>query len=233
MRVPEHGGELLVEFAQRRRLRAKTAFLENDVALRVELSEDRVEQTVRLHPRPQLELVLGQAHEVHGPVLVGRRVQEFAPVFRVDLVHLILDDVLALLQNQRIELRLELLVPRGLGRRVVHARDLAATEPVAHLRHLVAHVVSHLLLLVDELQVEGDVLGADDVGALEHHVLKEVRDAGDARPFVRRADASHPAGGDGRRIVPLVEQPLHSVRQSPLFDFDPRLLRGGDEGGEG
>ena len=59
MRLPEERVEGLVELAERRRLRAQAALLEDHVALGVELAEDGVQQAVRLQPRPQLERFFG------------------------------------------------------------------------------------------------------------------------------------------------------------------------------
>jgi hypothetical protein len=194
------------------------------VALAVELAEDRVRQAVGLEPGPQLEAVLRQAHEVAGQVLVRERVERLAAVARVDLVQLLLHDRRALLLDERVEAPLQLPVALGPVLGPQQVVDLAAPEPRAHHVHLGAHLLAQLFLLGDQAQVGGDVLRADDARALEHHVLEEVREPGDAGALVRRADVRHPAGGDRGRVVMLVEQETHAVRQLQLLDVDLRLL---------
>src|SRR5262249_57471315 len=91
-----------------------------------------------------------------------------------------------------------------------------------------------LHLLVDELEVGLDVLGPDHAGALEHHVLEEVADPGDALALVRRSHAGHPARGDRGRLVAFEEQEAHAVAEGCDPHLDPRLAsrerrRGGGE----
>ena len=120
----------------------------------------------------------------------------------------------------------------GPALRALEVPDLAAAQLLAHHRHLRAHRLAELLLLLDQLDVLRVVLRADRLRALEHHVLEEVADAGDAGPLVHRADVGGPAGGDRGRVVLLVEQEAHAVREGDLADLDLRVLGGRGARGE-
>ena len=50
------------------------------------------------------------------------------------------------------------------------------------------------------------IAGADGVGALEHHVFKEVTDASDSRALIDRAHLGQPASRDGVRLVMARDQ---------------------------
>jgi hypothetical protein len=97
--------------------------------------------------------------------------------------------------------------------------DLAPPQPLPQQAHLGAHGLAQLLLLGDQPEIGGEVLGPQDVGALEHHVFEEVGEAGDAGPFVDRAQVSHPAGGDGGGVVALHQESPHAVGQGVLPDL--------------
>src|ERR1017187_10348170 len=64
------------------------------------------------------------------------------------------------------------------------------------------------------------VLSADGGRPLEHHVLEEVRNAGDAEAFVGASDVRHPAARDGRFIVPFDQQKPHPIAELLLDDGD-------------
>ena len=145
VRLPEERLEALFELSERGRFRAHAALLEDDVALRVELAEDRVEEAVRLHPHPELELVRRHRDEVTGHVFVGERVHPGASGGRVDPVELVLDQDLPLFPDQLVELLLELSIVRGLVLRLQEVVDLAAPVRGAHLRLLLAHFFAEKL----------------------------------------------------------------------------------------
>ncbi len=102
--------------------------------------------------------------------------------------------------------------------------DFPAPVGGAHQGLFVANLSAHLFLLGDDFEVLFKILGANRRGPLEHHVLEQVRDAGDARPFVGAADVRDPAAGDGRVVVPLDHQDPEAVGQRTLQDLD--LLSG-------
>ena len=218
VRLPKQRLERFLEFAQRRRLGAHAALLEHHVALGVKLPEHRPQQPLRLHPRPKLELVRRHGDEVAGHVVGGEGVHAGGAGGGVDAVELVLDEHLALRGDQLVELGLEFAVALGLVFRLGQVVDLAAPEGQAHLGLLPAHGVAHHFLLLDDLGVALGIARADGRRALEHHVLEEVRDTGDAGPLVHAADARHPAAGDGRRVVPLDHEQLHAVGERALLD---------------
>ena len=109
---PEHRVELLLELAQRRRIRPHPPLLEHHVALGIELAEDRVQDAVRLHPHPQLQLVGRHGDEVGGHVLGREGVHARAARPAVDPVELVLDQDVALLGNELVELLFQLAIAR-------------------------------------------------------------------------------------------------------------------------
>ena len=130
------------------------------------------------------------------------------PAAAVDAVELVLDQDLALLGDQLVELLLQFAVARRLVLRLEQVVDFAAAIRRAHLPLLLAHLVADAFLLGDDFEVLLVILRADGRRALEHHVLEEVRDAGHAEPSrssCRRAPpsrrrrsvrrAARPAGG--------------------------------------
>ena len=72
--------------------------------------------------------------------------------------------------------------------------------------------------LGDDVEVLADVRGADGVRALEHHVLEEMRDSGDAGTFVDRPHSSDPPGRDIRIAGTGYQQDLESVLELVLDD---------------
>ena len=230
--MPEDRVERLVELSGRGRLDAQPALLVDDVPLGVELAEDGVLQPVGLHPEPELELVLRDGDEVGRQVVRREGVHPGGAVLRVDPVELVLDEEVALLLDEHVELRLELLVAGRLVLRLRDVVDLAAAPGRAHLRLLGPHLVAQLLLLGDDLEVPLRVLRAERRRPLEHHVLEEVADAGDADALVDAADLRDPAGGDRRLVGALDEEELHPVREDVLLGLD-FLGRGGASEEEG
>src|SRR5262249_56060354 len=55
-------------------------------------------------------------------------------------------------------------------------------------------------------------------GAVEHHVLEQMRDAGGAAVLVARACAEEDVGGDHRRRVILVHEDAQAIRQRECLD---------------
>ena len=192
MRLPEHGVELLVELARRRRLGAQPALFVDDVTLGVELPEDRIEQPVGLHPEPELQLVRRNAVQVDGDV--GRRegVEERLAFGRVDLVVLVLDHDLALLFDELGELGFELDQLLGPSVSSVRVFDLATASAFTLFAIEGADLLLQRFLLVDDLEIALDVRRADRRRSLEHHVLEEMRHAGDSGALVGGADLRDP-----------------------------------------
>ena len=228
MRFPKQRLERLGEFAQRRGLGAHPALLVHHVALGVELAEHRPQNPLRLHPHPQLEFVRRHGDVIGGHVRAGEGVHPRAAGGRVNAVELILHQDFAMLDDQFVELFFQLLPARRLGFDLGQVLDFPAPPHRAHLRLLGAHQVADAFLLGHDLEILFVILRADGGRALEHHVLEQMRDAGDARPLVARADARDPATRDGRFIRPLDHEQTHAVGQRAL---DHRDLLGAERTG--
>ena len=196
------------------------------VALRVELAEDRVQQPVRLHPEPQLELVGGDVDEVDREVVARAGVHAGRALPGVDAAEVLLDQQLALPCEQRVELGEQLLVAGRPFSGVLRIVDRAQPVPFDQQRLLDADLLLERVELGDDLQVLLDVGRADRVRPLEHHVLEEMRNAGDAGPLVHRADPGDPSGGHVRIPRPGHEQERHPVVELVLDDAH-LLSRGG------
>ena len=78
----------------------KPPFFQNDVALPIELTEDRVGHPVALQVGPQLQLVRRKPDHVVGAVLARPGVETYPPVASVELRELVLDHVAGLLRLQ-------------------------------------------------------------------------------------------------------------------------------------
>src|SRR6185437_17047762 len=63
------------------------------------------------------------------------------------------------------------------------------------------------------------------LGALEHHVLEEVREAGAPSTLVQRADVIPEIDGDERQTMVLVRDDSEAVRQRVLLIPDLRQLQ--------
>ena len=111
----------------------------------------------------------------------------------------------------------------GLVLRLEQVVDFTVAIRRAHLALLLAHLIADAFLGGNDLQVFLVILGADGGRSLEHHVLEEVSDAGDAQAFIRAAGMRHPPARDGRLVVPLDQQQPHAVGQGFL---DHRHLLG-------
>ena len=94
----------------------------------------------------------------------------------------------------------------------------------AHLPLLPAHFIADAFLRGNNLQVFLVILGADVRRPFEHHVLEQVRDTGDAQPFVGAPDVRDPAARNAWLIMTLHQQEPHPVREM-LLDY--RNLLGG------
>ena len=87
--------------------------------------------------------------------------------------------------------------------RILQIGDLAPAPHRTHPAFLRPHRVPHLFLRGNDLQILLVILRANRRGALEHHVLKQMRHTRDTRSFVHAAHARHPAAGNTRRIIAL------------------------------
>jgi len=219
--LPEDGVELLLVDAGGGALGAEAALLVDDVALGVELAEDRVVEAVGLHPGPELELVGGDVDEVEGEVAGREGVHARSALGGVDLVELVVDDDGLVLLHQAVEFGAELLHLGGVVEGVPGVVDLAGGEAAVLLGEVeVEQLLADPALGVAELGILLGVVGPDGVGALEHHVLKEVADAGDARALVDRADLGDPAGGDDVGLIGAGdEEELHPVVEGEGLDL--------------
>ncbi len=64
------------------------------------------------------------------------------------------------------------------------------------------------------------LLGADVLGAFEHHVLEKVSEAGASGALVGRTDVIPQVDGDERQAVILGQNDLKTVLQRVLFVLD-------------
>ena len=228
---PHHGFIDLVELAQRRGLGAHPAFLEDDIALGVELAKDGAQETLGLHPHPKLELVRRHGDEVAREVSGGEGVHARGAAGGIDAIELVLHENLALRLDELLEFLLQLAIARRLALGLLHVLDVTPTPRGAHEHFLLADLIAELLLRVDDLEVLLVILGAERGRALEHHVLEEMRDARDAGPLVRAADMRDPSASNGRVIVPLDHEDAKTIGQRFLDDVHLLRRRDGDESG--
>ncbi len=109
--------------------------------------------------------------------------------------------------------------------------DEADAKLFGELRFLLADLCLELIEPGDDLKVSLDVFGSEGVRALEHHVFKQVRDAGDARALIDGADPGDPTAGDVRITLARDQQQSHAVVEDMLLYLD--LLRRQEKRREG
>ena len=218
VRFPKKRLERLLKFTQRGGLGAHAALFEHNIALGIKFAEHRSQQAFRLHPRPKLKLVRRHSDEIAGHVVGGEGVHAGRAGGGVNAVELVFDEHFAMRVDQFLELDLEFAITLGFVFRLGQVIDFAPPQGQTHFTLLQAHGIAHLLLLFDDLGVALGIARANGRRTLEHHVLEEVRDAGDARPLVHAADARHPAAGDGGRAVSLDHQQFHAVGEGAFLD---------------
>ena len=139
---------------------------------------------------------------------------------RVDAVDLGADQELLLTREQLVKLLQERRVSGGTQVGIVGIVDLAQPMRVEQCLLLFAELGLDVVQLLDDPQIGFDVRRADDVGALEHHVLEQVCHAGDAGPLVDGADFRDPAGGDVRVAASWHHQQRHAVLERVLLRVD-------------
>ena len=117
----------------------------------------------------------------------------------------------------------------AVGLHVQHQLERAGGEPVGvdgvvfgGVGVVVAAVFLHFVV---------ELAGAVFLGAVEHHVFEEVRDAGDAGAFVAGADFEEEIHGDVGYVVILLDEDFHSVGEGVGFDVGG-LGRGDGRGDE-
>jgi len=231
--VPDHGGEGFLELPGGGGVHPQAALLQHHVALAVEFPEHGVLEPVRLQPGPELQLVGGHVDVVEGPVLGGIGVHAGGAEPLVDLVQLVLDDQGALLLHLAVQGVQQLLVSRRAGLGIVQVADLAAAQSFAKQVQFGAEARDGLVLEGVELGIALGVARADDLGALEHHVLEEVGDPRDAGALVGRTDPGHPAAGDAGLVVALHHEDAQAVGEGVGGDGQVlgRERREGQQGG--
>ena len=84
----------------------------HDVPFGVELPEHRIQEPVRLHPEPQLELIGRDIDEVNREVVAGARVHPRRTLPRIHAAEVLLDQELLLTLEKPVELLEELEVSR-------------------------------------------------------------------------------------------------------------------------
>jgi len=224
--IPEEGVELFSELADGGRFGAHPPLFENDVAFGVELAEDRPEEALAFHPHPQLELVGRDSDEVGRHVLRGEGVHARGTGSGVHAVELVLHQHLALSIDEFLELSLEFAVTGALGFRAGDVGDIPSAQRGPELGLLETDFVTQALLLLHDLAVLDGIFGAQGRGALEHHVFKEMGDAGHPRLFIRGPHVGHPTARDARFSGTLHHQQLHAIGEGLLVDWNLLPLSG-------
>ena len=231
MRFPEHRVERLVQQPERRRIRPHPALLEHHVALGIKFAAHRIQQAVGLQPHPEFDLVRRHVAEINRHILGRERVHAGRAVGGIHFVEFVLHLHRALSGDEVVELLFQFAPARCLVLRLLPVVNLTAPPGRAELDLLGAHFFTHLLLCIDDLQILRVILRADGLGALEHHVLEQMRDARAAGLLIRAADVRHPAAGDGRLVMPLDEEEVEAVGKG-LF-HDGNFLRAHRQGERG
>ena len=81
--------ECLIELALRAGLGSLPFLFHNHIPFRVELTENRIHQAVRLDACPKLNLIGGQVNVVTGDILPGGRIHTGGAVFSIKTVYFI------------------------------------------------------------------------------------------------------------------------------------------------
>jgi hypothetical protein len=222
MAGPVHGVELFVDHAGGRGLGAHAPLFLHHIDLGVVLAEDRVAEPVGLQPEEELELVGGQLHEVLRGVVAGAGVEAGTAVRLVEPPQrLALEHLLLILGD------LGVLLDEGVERGGVLGREVAALPLQAALLRLEGvRLEHHPIRLGDELLILLQIGDAHGVGALEQHVLEEMRQAGAAGLLLHRAGAHEDGAEDARHAMALDDEHAHAVAEDLLFDVERLGLRG-------
>ena len=131
---------------------------------------------------------------------------------RIDFVEFVLDQQVFLARIEPVEVSQKLLVARAARFGIFGVGDLALAKPGGQRLLFFAQLGLYAVQLQIELQILFDVLGPDRLGAFEHHVLEQVRDAGDAGMLIHRADLGDPSG---RYSASLCAAPAESSSRCP------------------
>ncbi len=223
MRFPDHRLEGFLEFAQRRRVGAHAAFFVDHVPFGIEFAEDRVQKALALHPAPEFQFVGRHRDEIRGHVLRGEGVHAGTARSGINPVKFVFHENVALFGNELLKFLVQFLE----ARRAILRLNTDCRFPPAARRRAVwpvpPHGAAQLFLLGDDLKILGVVPGANRRRAFEHHVLEQMRNAGDARMFVGAAHVRHPTTGNRGIVRALDQQHAHAVGQGLL---DHRHLLG-------
>ena len=204
---------------------------QHDVVRRVPLLPERLER---------LERRLAQVARIANRGVPQRKCRE-SKLFELEFggrIGLVLVALAPLFQH-----RLALGLPvRGVD---LEVREALRLQPQRQLQRWLGHDLVEVRAIRRRVGVEHRADGfqilemlhlSDLVGALEHHVLEEVRQPGQAGLLVARADIDHEADGDQRRGAVGLHHDAHAVverkaRQLQRFWQRPRLLRRGSRRG--
>jgi hypothetical protein len=171
------------------------------------------------HPADHVP-VIGMGHDGRGP-----------DVFVEDGVVVVLDSHPALRGDDAAlgleDLRRERQSLYAVGFHGDHVLQGGGREPVRVGRQIVRRV--GVVRAAAELHGPVELAGTELGRAVEHHVFNKVGDAGEARPFVPRADPEERVQRDVGDVVILDEEDLQAVVE--LVDLDVGLGEGGAEDG--
>ena len=217
MRFPKERIEALKKFPQWRTLCTHSALFKNHIALSVKLAEDGAQQSLALHPHEQFQFVRRYGDKIRRMIVARVGVHPTAAISCINSVELVLHDHLTMILHQFLKLLIQLLPLRRLLVRILQVGDFTSTPHLAHPAFLRAHRVPHFFLRSNDLYILLVILGSNRRRALKHHVLKQMRHASDAWPFVHAAHTRHPAAGNTWRIIAFEQQHLHAVRKLMLL----------------
>ncbi len=198
------GEEFLNQLAHGVALRAHPALFHHHVALFVELTQNRLVVALRFQEEPQLGGVRGEAEEILGQVGRSGGV-EAAPAGGLDRqAKFIRHDKFARRRLGGLEFVAQFLELGGVRLVTLAALRVKRGESLLHFfeRRFFLRVIAR----------------ADARAALERHVLEHVRQAGDARHFLRGADVRVRVKRNHGRIVPLEHDEPHAVVERELLD---------------
>ena len=102
-------------------------------------------------------------------------------------------------------------MPRRPHLRILDIGNFTQPQPTRQFRLFLPQFTFQLVEFQIQFCVFGGIARTNRVGPLEHHVLEQVGDAGDARPFIHRSNSRHPTGRDISRSFSRKQQNPHPI----------------------
>ena len=203
--------QALHQHSLRAGLNAHPVLFAHHVPLLIKLTENRIVEALRFQQEPEFQAIAGEVVKVFSGVLARAGVQTRAAVFLDDLCVSIGNNVAVGFLDCGIELFFENRKLGGIG-----FLSLVALAIVA---------VVHALHFLQRLLFSRPVLGSDGLGPLERHVLEHMSDAGFPARIVHRSGVDVGVKRDHRRLVPLENNEVQSVRERKFGDALLEILK--------